>query len=372
MGLQHLLSDLKPLASEQVDLQAGTGRALVDGHFLLHRWCSIRADVALSLVLSDNVLPLAKAAAGEVHMFERQGWKVTIVFDGATPPGKEATSAKRAAKREAALQRVNSLRRNSRGPIKPGGSGRGTPEFWARQAVALTPTVVARTSQVLKHLIRGDCMTAPFEADGQLVFLEDMYSRMGDQCHVYANDSDLVVLGVKSLLWEAKSTDGKFRGQCIKRASIIRPQSARLRSAREQGTFMWMLHGLGKDCESITGQPPLSEYLVSVRLLYYAILAGNDYVDFSNVGPVRAATIVLLPQATFTIREDSGVVSDMVNALVDVVTHDQDLDPCEIREQLAIAIRKARDMFCHQVVWNPESGLQQHLSAAPVGHTDDG
>ncbi|CAN0373979.1 unnamed protein product, partial [Scytosiphon promiscuus] len=47
-------------------------------------------------------------------------------------------------------------------------------------------------------------ITAPYEADAQLVYVESQLSSLYERCFVYANDSDLVVLGVSNMVYDIK------------------------------------------------------------------------------------------------------------------------------------------------------------------------
>ena len=98
---------------------------------------------------------------------------------------------------------------------------------------------------MLRHSLRADCITAPFEADSQLKVMEGLYSGSGRRCFLRANVSDLTVLGVRSVLWDVDTEDGGLVGQCIRLASALQPRGGIFSDSSIQYDFLRRLHGVG-------------------------------------------------------------------------------------------------------------------------------
>ncbi|CAN0314459.1 unnamed protein product, partial [Laminaria digitata] len=194
MGVAALLSSLKHVASERVDLNDGVGTIMFDGHASMHRSAG-KDHVAVPLVLNNDVRSLVLDILSEMMRFEKAGWTIVVVFDGATPPSKACTSQSRSGERAKKLEASRALQ--AKLPVDRRELCR-----LAKSAVDFTAPMVAKVSQMLSHSIRGQFITAPFEADPQLKVMEDIFSGSGKRCFVRANDSDMVVLGVRSLLWD--------------------------------------------------------------------------------------------------------------------------------------------------------------------------
>ncbi|CAN0346005.1 unnamed protein product, partial [Scytosiphon promiscuus] len=196
MGVEGLAGFFKTVATEDVDLSVGGGRGfLVDGHFMMHQAASGR--VAAALVLEDDEVPLFEAVSARLERVVEAGWDVVVVFDGATPPGKLGTSQHRSDKREKALRDTQDAhaRRLPRAQV----------ERLARGAVRFSSEVTAKVATRLLQSIRVQCIIAPYEADPQIRVLEEMLTRGGRECYVWATDSDLCVLGVNRLMYELNS-----------------------------------------------------------------------------------------------------------------------------------------------------------------------
>lgn len=344
MGVASCLALLKPVASRPVDLNDGRGFILYDGHACMHRAAS-KGEVAVRLALDNDVKALASDMLFELRTMEEKGWVVVVVFDGATPPSKVDTSNSRSSARLQALQQCRRLRAQQ--PIN-----HKELEKHARKAAAFTPTVVARVSRILRHSLRADCITAPFEADAQLKVMEDNYSREGQRCFVRANDSDLIVLGVRSLLWDVKiDHDGRVFGECITRANVVRPQLQILHNSDASSAFLRRLHGMvantpRSDRVWLSGS---GEGVVMTNLRNWACVAGNDYSKFTGIGPVRALEFAMPFGATQTIDEIAASIAIDIQAP---------------EEGVLTSLRTSIDMFLHPVVWDPTTGAHRHLSRA--------
>lgn len=347
MGTPRLLEHLKHGASEEIRLDDGKGRRLVmDGHAALHR-AACRRGVAASLVLHNRVEALGYAVAREVRMFERFSWRVTVVFDGPPPPSKRGTTVARLKERENARSKAIQASGNCRDSLLV-------------KAAHFSPHVVARTACVLRSLIRGECVTSPHEADGQLVMMQNYYlSRQPDEeVYIWANDSDVFVIGAVNLLWEVRGIGNgnkTFSGSCIRRRLLFRPSEQILRDT-ERGEFLRRLHSI-TDRHAVCFGPLLPHQEINERLLRVACIAGNDHFNFSGVGWVTASQIALDSDAQNLLS-----TPEVVHALATAT-----LNSPRFKEQMSVEeagglIWASRCMFLDPIVFNPTSGNQQHLS----------
>ena len=350
MGVHGLLGFAKPAASRYVDLRYGQGgRIIADGHYLLHKFF-YREGCALALVMGDDVKPLAREIVNHVTAFTNARWNVTIVFDGSSPPAKRRTATSRAKKRDAAREKC--LAAAAMGDLDSASNH-------AKQAPSFSARVVARVSSIVMHETLAETTTAPFEADGQLKAMEDFYADGGERCLVYGTDSDLLVLGARSVLWEVSSPGGILGGQVIYTDNILRP-SPSVFTGGSAGRFMRMLHGVGPEGELQKESPSLpSAGIVVERLLDFSCLAGNDYLKISGIGPATAIDIALagdvVPDNEDTHSRDARM-TDLAQKVVARFPASGSVQ--DVRQDISIA----RDMFEHQVVWMPETGKHAHLS----------
>jgi len=348
MGVTGLPALLKEGCSIGVNLDDGRGGAvLCDGHWMAHRALA-KAGVALT-VMNGCVRKLASAVITEVRRFQKRGWFVVLVVDGKVPPAKRDTSAARAARRERALNEMG----------QPGLSRFMLADL-ARTAARLTPEIIARMLILVRSATNCECVVSPYEADGELVLLEELFLKKHKRVFVYCADHDLMVIGVQSLLWEVREPDGKdgsLTGTCTLRCMMLRPHH--LFFFHEfKGVFLRRLHGWTID----TGVADymLSEAAISRRLLSFALLAGNDYCSLRGIGPVRAQCIAL-PSLTPDSRRlemantRAYLSSDALQQLVTNANNGADSG------EAAAGLRVAHTMFRNQVVWRPGSG-QVHLS----------
>lgn len=362
MGTPRLLEQLKQGASQEIDLRHGQGRRLVvDGHAALHR-AAFRQNVAAELVLRNCVTALAQAVAADLQVFERYGWAVTIVFDGPPPPAKKRTTESRLGEREAARVEARTAEGRER-------------EKLLMKAVNFTPRVVARTSALVRALIRGECVTAPYEADAQLVSTQNYYlGRFPDEeVFIWANDSDIFVLGALNLLWDVRGLRGRawddFTGSCIRRDLVLSPSAAVLADV-SRGQFLRRLHHFPADPR--TWGPSYRSLLqpsrVSERLVDIACLAGNDHYKFDGIGWATASEIALRVSPSYD-NEARLAPADVVGALANSVVHHQRSTGGLSVHDAEGRIWAARHMFMHPVVFDLASSCQQHLSGV-VGTPD--
>lgn len=224
MGVKGLSGWLKEFASTRialndVDEEEDAGKhIIVDGNFELHRAGGL-GPAALSLVAFDDVVPLAMSMANNLNKLAAVGWELTVVFDGRTPPSKAGTARSRSSDRERARERCMELLLNEV-PLN-----RAELERVAKRAVAFPSSVVRRVSYIIGHVLRCSCVISPYESDPQLKVLEDLYLRNGKRCLVRGTDSDLVVLWVRSLLWNVtEEQGGRLFGDVILLEAVTRPQ----------------------------------------------------------------------------------------------------------------------------------------------------
>lgn len=353
MGVNGLSPYLKEVASKRVPLDDEDGtrqkHLVVDGHFALHKAAGI-GGVAVPLVLDDNVVPLAMSMATSLNKLASAGWGITVVFDGAPPPGKGATTRSRSSERERARQQCLRLR-ESNVPLQHPGLQKA-----AVNAVAFTSHIVARVSRIVSRALRCECITAPYEADPQLRVLEEMYTRMGKRVLVRENDSDLMVIGVRSLLWEVVSEEGRLFGNIFTHEGITRPQMHALRAGTTHGhEFLRLLHGVdqGGSGDAVWWSSRPDE--VMARLQLWASVSGNDYSKFPGIGKAKATD--------FCLRKKCGqfpTLADVTEDLVGSTTWTE--------AEVTASLDRSRDMTLHPVVFCPEVGVQRHLSGcAPTG-----
>lgn len=346
MGVTGLSERLKEVASRRVRLdgEGGEKHVIVDGHYGLHVVAANPA-VAAPLVLSDNATTLAWALAERLKPLASARWDITVVFDGCTPPGKAATAQSRSSVREAARERCFEL--------EQGGVPHETAEFRkaARDAVHFTSFVVARVARMLVHFLRCTCIRAAYESDGQLAHLEDKYLKMGREVVVHGNDSDLIVLGVRTLLWEFTEDNGGLYGQVLKQDAITRPQLHILREEGRGKDFLRLLHGIER-AEDVQGDEvwwSTDSAVVLERMRLWASVAGNDYCKFAGIGPATAEDICL--------KGRNGALPGLDELVADICAKDG-----RSEAEVEAALWRARCMTLHPVVYCMDIGQQLHLS----------
>lgn len=199
-------------------------------------------------------------------------------------------------------------------------------------------------------------LTAPFEADAQLVLLEQTLLETIDRTYIYGNDSDLIVLGARCLLWDIKSSldrHGLLVGSVIEREMIVRPPPWLLADDKA-GAFLRKLHGVDRDDKTPVLLPT---DIVNARLVDLACVSGNDYVKFKGAALASGARIALpkISGPDYVIRGEAATVralSDGLRVKVSDLTE----------EEAEAAIRIPRIMFLHSVVWDMHTGKQQRMT----------
>lgn len=218
MGVTNLLKLCKEGASETVSFTHGDGESLIiiDGGMMMHR-CFNQNGVAEAL-FGGSVHPLAQACVTFVRVLQDAGLQVIVVFDGDTHPAKLRTSSQRRKRREKAKQKMLEARSAKER------------EKSVKQVVGTSPRVTARLSRVLSASVSIETFTSPYEADAYLVFLESQLSERFPRTFVYANDSDLIAIGVQRMVVDIKRVArGELEGLVFSRATLLQPPSRILR-----------------------------------------------------------------------------------------------------------------------------------------------
>lgn len=342
MGVSGLLKLCKEGASEEISLTHGDSKSLIilDGCFMLHR-CLSQTGVASSVHNSGGDLSeLIGACVRFVNRLRDAGWTVFVVFDGKSPPAKSGTSRKRREAREKALRALSA---------STTGAER---EKHVKHCVGLTPRIIAKVGREIADRCGVDTITAPYEADAQLVFMESQLSRHYERCFVFANDSDLIVLGVSNLLWNLKwcgSPRQDLVGEVISRNLIINP-SAEIFADPLRGAFLRRLHGVPDGCGSPRALPP---DVVEQRLLHLASILPHDYHNYSGVGMVSACNLALPPIDGGEIGSDNVAT---VAKLAASLTGGRDR---RTLEGVTASLAESVTMFRHSVVFDMHTGLQR-------------
>lgn len=183
MGVSGLLPLLKSI-QRNTSLKAYAGQTLgVDAFGWLHRGA---VACSLQLALDKPTTQYVQFVLNKVRMLLDFGITPYLVFDGAALPSKAGTNAKRKAERTAAKELGLSLYRS-------GKSNEAKLEL--QKAVSITPQMTYTVIKALRKL-NVQILVAPYEADAQLVYLE----QQGIIDGVLSEDSDLLVFGVKKLI----------------------------------------------------------------------------------------------------------------------------------------------------------------------------
>ena len=191
MGVTDLLKHLSASVAKTVDLRnLASGKFVaVDGHCVAHSlaiW-----DVATAIVDRKDARPIANAFLERMSQLREAGLKVFVVFDGASPSAKGQTASARSFRRKETLRR----RQES---LSKGEKARS-----ANDCVSINQDVVT----VLLRALQDDrfaLIVARYEADAQVILLK---AELDAAC-IYANDADLLVMGVKNMVSEIQFRRG--------------------------------------------------------------------------------------------------------------------------------------------------------------------
>ncbi|QPG73991.1 hypothetical protein FOA43_001308 [Brettanomyces nanus] len=193
MGISGLLPVLKPI-QDKTTLERYRGKTLaVDTYAWLHK---AAFSCSMQLVLDQPTSAYIDYIIRRLAMFQHFGITAYMVLDGDYLPSKGNTEADRCKRREEYRQKaLNALKdHNKRLAMN-----------YCQKACDITPEMAKSLIEELKkRQIRY--VVAPYEADSQLVYLENKGLVDG----IVSEDSDLLVFGCQTLI--TKLND---RGECI-------------------------------------------------------------------------------------------------------------------------------------------------------------
>ncbi|CAM9230493.1 unnamed protein product, partial [Pylaiella littoralis] len=295
-----------------------------------------------------------------VKLFEDRNFLVTVVFDGRPPPAKGGTSQHRRERREKSAQQARALHDAGGCPVEI--------NKLASAACAFDGRVTAEIATRLRARIGGVVYIAPGEADPQLVVFQDIHLATGANVYVYANDSDLTVLGVRDLLLEVvKNTRGELVGRCVRQRLLFQPTAWSFLQTGDAHRWLRQLHGIHTPVDEGLDCTPLPEPTARRRLLLFAMIVGNEFAKFKNVGPVTAARLAFGDSESgawaASLLPFDAVVGDLASRLL---VESREEDTPAARREVEIRLRACHAMFTQPVVWNPLSGELQHFSGAPT------
>lgn len=270
-----------------------------------------------------------------------------IVFDGKTPPAKNGTSAARRAKREHAESLLSAA------------TTEGERTKLVQQCVGLDGRIIARVSQAISSTCNIETITAPYEADAKLVFLEGQLCPRYDRCFIHATGSDLVVLGAKNLAWNI-TRGGSFNdlyADVICRRTLLDPPPD-IFADDSRGSFLRTLHGNPDNSPSdIRRGLQLDE--ADRRLLNFALIAGNDYHRYRSIREKSASKIALPPLEGIPEATDAAAELENIARLVSPAGGVSD----STRHTLA----ESTLMFRNSVVFDAFTGKQRRQHDLPSG-----
>ncbi|QID85410.1 Rad2 nuclease [Saccharomyces pastorianus] len=183
MGIQGLLPQLKPIQNP-VSLRRYEGEALaIDGYAWLHRAaCSCAYELAMGKP-TDKYLQFFIKRFSLLKTFKTEPY---LVFDGDAIPVKKSTEFKRRDKRQESKAIAERLWAS--------GERRNAMDYF-QKCVDITPEMAKCIIDYCKlNGIRY--IVAPFEADSQMVYLEQKNIVQG----IISEDSDLLVFGCRRLI----------------------------------------------------------------------------------------------------------------------------------------------------------------------------
>ncbi|GMM53457.1 Rad2 family nuclease [Maudiozyma humilis] len=193
MGIQGLLPQLKPIQNP-VSLRRYEGQTLaIDGYAWLHK---AAYSCAYELATGQPTEKYLNFFIKKFSLLKTFGIKPYLVFDGDGVPVKKGTEQKRRDKRKENREIADRLWKS--------GEKKNAVEFY-QKCVDVTPEMAKCVIDYCKtNNIRY--IVAPFEADPQMVYLEEKGLVHG----IIAEDSDLLVFGCKRLITKLNDF-----GECI-------------------------------------------------------------------------------------------------------------------------------------------------------------
>ncbi|CAM9880628.1 unnamed protein product, partial [Ectocarpus fasciculatus] len=130
--------------------------------------------------------------------------------------------------------------------------------------------------------------------------------------------------------------------------------------------FLRQLHGLPRKHTPTLRGSPLTEAAARRRLILFATLAGNDFADFKNIGPVKAARVAFElvephPRETDAAVAFEGLVENLARIVVQESKEEE--TPAALVEAEE-KLWRCHNMFHHAVVWDPLKDTLRHFSGA--------
>lgn len=192
---------------------------------------------------------------------------------------------------------------------------------YLRQCVDVTHEMALKLIQACRE-INVDCIVAPYEADGQLAYLD----KIAIADYVITEDSDLTLFGCKRILFKLDLT-----GAC----TLVDASKLHL--------------AMGCSIEKFTMD----------KFRYMCILSGCDYVEsLPGIGLVKACKFILKTEET-----------DMMRAL-DKIPAYLNMRQLTVTEEYKINVIKANATFKHMVVYDPQKRKQVRLHEPEETGTD--
>lgn len=241
-----------------------------------------------------------------VKLLLSHGIRPILVFDGRHLPAKALTEKKRRDQRREAKARATELMRLGR-------------HDEARQQLRRCVDITHRMALQLMQRCRSehptvDCIVAPYEADGQLAWLNRQ--RLAD--YVITEDSDLVLFGCSRILFKLD-----LCGDCVLLDAARLPQAM--------------------GC-------PVARYTFE-RFRFMCIMSGCDYLDsLPGIGLAKACKFVLLTEET-----------DLRRSL-DKIPAYLKMRKLEVTEEYRQGFLRANATFQHMIVYDPRRRRLVRLS----------
>lgn len=183
---------------------------------------------------------------------------------------------------------------------------------YLRRCVDVTHEMALQLIQACRA-INVDCIVAPYEADGQLAYL----NKIGIADYVVTEDSDLILFGSKRILFKLD-----LMGSCV----MINADK---------------LH-LAMGCPS--------DKFTMEKFRYMCIISGCDYVEsLPGIGLIKACKFMLKTEET-----------DMTRAL-DKIPAYLNMRHLNVTDEYKMSVLRANATFQHMVVYDPRQRKQVRL-----------
>lgn len=299
MGVTGLLQTLKDIQKSK-SLSDYRGKTLaVDTYGWLHRGL---VSCAQELCQDVPTRKYINSVVKKIEMMRFFGVEPYLVFDGASLPTKAETAKERKLKRDEARAKANEYN-------KKGNRQLAWKEYM--KAAGVTPEM-AKSIMVELDILEVKYVVAPYEADAQMVYLE----QIGLVDGIISEDSDLLIFGCQKLITKLNDF-----GECIE---INR-----------------------QDFSKIKRNPDLSSYTPE-QLRLVAMLSGCDYTK--GVPGVGLKTAFSLVKKYNTAKK-----------VLEVLKLDGKMPPEDLEEEMY----KANLAFQFQKVFNPRTQKMAALNSYP-------